>query len=216
MVKYVVDLVRSLLSPPHCAYCYISIDERQPLCTACLQCIQPIVTYNLALTRKDTLMVEAVSAYQEPLRSLILAKNYGNKVASRQLAHVMWYQTSLSYRACDIFVPIPLHWRRYAWRGFNQAEVIASDLAHAAGAQCLSLLQRQRATMFQAHLNIEERATNVKEVFMFKGDAKSITGKHLVLVDDLMTTGATLREAAKILLPLQPASLRAVVACRVI
>jgi ComF family protein len=177
--------------------------------------IRPIVSASLQITSRYSISVHAASSYEDPLRSLILAKNYGDRVASAQLAHIIWEHTHIRTMPCDIIIPIPLHWRRYAARGFNQATIMAETLARYNRAQVLELLSRQRNTLFQAGLSGKEREKNVKNVFVINKQY-NLAGKHLVLIDDLMTTGSTLREAAQLLLPLKPASIKALVACRVI
>ncbi|PKN03382.1 hypothetical protein CVU75_02475, partial [Candidatus Dependentiae bacterium HGW-Dependentiae-1] len=101
-------------------------------------------------------------------------------------------------------------------RGYNQAHEMARVLACKRGCAVAPILKRARRTPFQSGLPAAKRAENVKNVFtLIAGvDPALFTGKHIVLVDDLMTTGATLREAAKVLRTLNPASITAVVAAR--
>ena len=216
VIKQGLDYLTALLSPPFCSHCSLVLDQRYPLCAQCSESLKPIVSVSLPLTKKYSLDVHAVAAYDQPLRSLILAKNYGNRVASMQLATLIWQHTHLKNMSCDMFVPIPLHWRRYAWRGFNQSAVMAEVLTGYCNVPTMPIIKRQRATFFQAELNSKERAENVKAAFYLDPAYAAMKGKHIMLVDDLMTTGSTLKEAAKTLLPLSPASITAIVACRVI
>ncbi len=102
-------------------------------------------------------------------------------------------------------------------RGFNQAEVMAQPLAAQWGAQVSPVLLRTRNTAYQASCTAEERMPNVHNAFSWALDVPTILeGKHLVLVDDLMTTGATLVSAARLLATMRPASLHAIVAARVV
>ena len=162
--------------------------------------------------------VFAASAYQEPIRSLIVAKRWSNRAASVQLGEIIWEKTYFKYANADILVPIPLHWSRAAWRGYNQAHEIAYVLARNKGCAIVSALTRVRRTPFQSSLPAAKRGENLKHAFALAAriDAAQIVGKHVVLVDDLMTTGATLREAARVLQELNPASISAVVAARAI
>lgn len=92
----------------------------------------------------------------------------------------------------DLVVPIPIHWTRQNWRGFNQAEVIARMV----GLPVLKVLIRQKMTKQQARLDKKERRTNIKGAFGVKGD---IRGKKILLVDDVYTTGESMREAGRVL-----------------
>lgn len=97
-----------------------------------------------------------------------------------------------------VLVPVPLHWRRQAWRGFNQSELIAESIARITGQKILSALKRTRYTRPQAEIqNRTARLENLHDVFVAtqKLDPKQI----YVLIDDVSTTGATLRECAHVL-----------------
>ena len=93
----------------------------------------------------------------------------------------------------DAVIPIPLHWTRKWSRGYNQAEVIAREVATALGVQLRAdILERCRRTRTQTKLSIEGKAANVKGAFQIKTDASAISDlKHLLIVDDIFTTGST-------------------------
>jgi ComF family protein len=100
----------------------------------------------------------------------------------------------------DLVVPVPLHKRRYAERGFNQAEIVAGFVAKALNISCVQALQRGRYTVQQAKLSREERLKNVVTAFQIVDNArKDIYGKRVILVDDVLTTGSTMQECAKVL-----------------
>ena len=160
--------------------------------------------------------VFAVSDYQEPLRSLIIAKSWSDHSASIQLAQLLWDMTYIRYQPCDIMIPVPLHWVRQVRRGYNQAEIMAQHLARKKGCHVHSIITRVKHTPFQSKLAIADRPENVKNAFAALPTAAVVAGKHIMMVDDLMTTGSTLRAMAKELIPYQPASITAVVAARVV
>lgn len=99
--------------------------------------------------------------------------------------------------APDIVVPVPLHGRRFAERGFNQAEILGRAVAEKCTLPFRHLLVRRRYTSQQARLNREERIANVEGAFACTSD--SLLGKQVVLVDDVYTTGSTMQECARVL-----------------
>jgi len=207
----------NLVYPPTCAACKKWLPRRTVFCPVCYAQIQPIASLPLHLTKKWTIPVLAIADYRAPIKQLILAKSWSNIAATRQLAELIWYETTLRYHPFDHLVPIPLHWTRYARRGYNQAHEIAHYLSRKSGTSVSNLLKRHRYTPFQSSCSKEGRSENVRGAFaLTDASAKLYTGKNLVLVDDLMTTGATLTAAARELTKLKPASITAVVACRVI
>ncbi|MEK7644677.1 MAG: ComF family protein [Patescibacteria group bacterium] len=98
----------------------------------------------------------------------------------------------------EAIVPVPLHPRRQAERGFNQAEVIADRLAALLGIPKLLCLARTVYTVQQAKLKLAERKNNMENAFEFIGSAFGRMNRVL-LVDDIYTTGSTMRECARVL-----------------
>lgn len=111
----------------------------------------------------------------------------------------------------DAIVPVPLHSLRRTYRGYNQAMLLARQLARRSGLPVLAPAVRARSTVAQTALtSVAARQQNLRDAFVLL-DPASVHGKRLVLVDDVMTTGATLRSFAYCLWAARPASLGAVV-----
>jgi ComF family protein len=115
----------------------------------------------------------------------------------------------------DLIVPIPLHWMRRWQRGFNASDLLAAALAAETRVPWTSyLLRRVRRTPLQTEQpSPTARKENVKDAFQAK-DASRISGKTIVIVDDVMTTGATVHEAARAMRVHKPKAIYAAVLAR--
>ena len=100
----------------------------------------------------------------------------------------------------DAVVAMPLHWRRRLQRGFNQAELLASQIARKRNLPVLHAVRRVRATRTQTGLTNAKRRDNVRGAFRVESDKRpEIDGRRILLVDDVYTTGATVNECARAL-----------------
>lgn len=132
--------------------------------------------------------------HENPYKQIPRALKYGGNLAAgrffaamlgRELSHVAHWAD------VDTVVPVPLHWFRKWRRGYNQAEVIAAQLARALKAQLRpDVLYRARRTRTQTRLEAEDRLKNVTGVFRVRH--VPLEARHILLVDDTFTTGATL------------------------
>lgn len=126
-------------------------------------------------------------AYEGVLRKLIHLYKYGKvRTLARPLSG--WLAQALPRdEAFDAVVPVPLYWRRRLQRGFNQAELLARGLSRLTGIPVVRALGRVRPTPTQAGLSNSARRQNVARAF----HSRSVQGKRILLIDDVMTTGAT-------------------------
>lgn len=173
-----------------------------------------MMSYSLPLMQSKKMEVYALGSYDGPLRSLLLAKNSGAVMPFCYLAGLLAERYSTLFENADGIVPIPLHWTRRWRRGFNQAEVLAYHIAQKVGIKRYMILSRVRRTSFQASLPQSLRVNNVKNAFCINRVSDDIYGKKIILVDDLMTTGSTLAEAARQLVPYKPREIHALVVAR--
>ena len=132
------------------------------------------------------------SGYRDITRSLKYHSNLGiGRYFSQMLGEEM--AGSELFSDVDTIIPVPLHWARKWSRGYNQAEVIAEGLARRLEAEVRTdILWRRKRTHSQAKLTLEEKVTNVSGAFQMKNDADLSKSRHILLVDDVFTTGATL------------------------
>ncbi|MGI8961346.1 MAG: ComF family protein [Bryobacteraceae bacterium] len=137
-------------------------------------------------------------SYEGPLRKLIHLFKYA-KVESLALPLSRLLLRAMPIDArFDVVIAIPMHWRKRWERGFNQAELLAEPVAKRYRLRLSTNLGRKRYTKAQAALTEVQRRDNLKDSFCVR-NAQQIAGKRILLIDDVFTTGATLRSAAAIL-----------------
>jgi len=225
------------LYPPHCAKCLADTDSGVHLCLICAaqarkikspfcrQCSQPFEgaiegEFVCAHCRDRKLHFDcAVAPYlsRDVVREFIHRFKYERQYFLRRpLADWMaeaLEDSRITAQPFDAFVPVPLHRARYRERDFNQAEVLAKLIAKRAGKPVLSALQRIRYTTTQTRLNREERMENLRNAFRVR-HASLVQSRHLILVDDVFTTGSTVEECARVLRHAGAASVRVVTVAR--
>ncbi len=110
-------------------------------------------------------------------------------------------EVKIAFTENVVFVPIPLHTSRLKWRGYNQSRTIADALSKCSGSPVVRLLNRSLKTQTQVGKSQQERHNNLQKAFTLNFEAaRNLKGaKNIVLVDDVVTTGSTLIEAASIL-----------------
>src|SRR5215467_622067 len=145
----------------------------------------------------------AAVRFDEISRALVHALKYGDRL---DLAPMMGRWTSQAGREllaeADALVPVPLHWRRLWARRFNQSAMLAATVSRQTGVPVAAgALKRVKPTAQQVGLSRTERTANVQGAFRVPGDGKAaVTGRRLVLIDDVLTSGATVDGCARALL----------------
>lgn len=146
--------------------------------------------------------------YRAPVSHLIGAFKYQRALHYGRLLSALLVERLRAEPAldADLIVPVPLHWRRRWGRGFNQAEIIGDELAHALEIPLsANALLRTEAGTPQQHLTAAERRRNLRGCFRVRGD---LADRHIALVDDVVTTGATAAEITRTLLDAGAASVQ--------
>jgi len=159
----------------------------------------PLDEYDLCTVCRESLVnfdtVYSFGSYEGPLRKLIHLFKYGKvETLAGPLSRLLIRSLPLDQRF-DVIVAMPMHWRKQWERGFNQAELLAKPVAKRHGVKLATNLRRKRQTKAQAGLTEAQRLANVKDSFLIRR-SEEINGKRVLLVDDVFTTGATLRAAA--------------------
>ena len=210
----VKNFTLDVLFPKHCLVCNY---EGQLICANCLgklitdkkqvciNCQRPSI---LGLTHPKCMSPQSPDAlmtfynYHDPAvaKILVAGKYYFlpevYEILGKEIAGAIT-GGSKNFLANAIIVPVPLHSQRQRWRGFNQAEILATTLTRQTGLPIKHLLKRIKPTRVQKDLSQAQRLQNIRDVFQIT--SPEARGKNVLLVDDVVTTGATLREAVKVL-----------------
>jgi ComF family protein len=205
----------SLFYPAECRICERTLDgfTRVPVCRDCLNSPAPLEADYFcaschtsfrndfpldaagicALCRSGLRGFDRAASfgfYEGALRDLIhLFKYSGMRPLSRTLSRLLERALPIDQHF-DLIVPVPLHWRRRWNRGFNQAELLAREVATRRGTVMVNALRRRKATASQMGLTSAARRRNMTAAFQPR-EGIDLSGKRILLIDDVMTTGAT-------------------------
>ncbi len=217
-MKQVMRQGLDLLFPPACPLCSSSFSSgwQEPFCRACLagfkplppahcpRCALPFASGRSAhlcghCSRKAPPFDRVYTAglYQETLRRAIHAFKYNQAVSLDRPLGKMLNRALPEPMAVDLILPVPIHSLRLRQRSYNQALLLARELGRCRRVPVNhQLLLRTRPAAPQQGLSARQREQNLRGVFAV---SENLSGKRLLLVDDVMTTGATARECAKLL-----------------
>lgn len=229
--------VASLFYPALCAVCHAPLTRGDYVCQNCLDKAQRIIApfcakcsepfsgaidgqFTCANCAHRSLAFDAaVSAYRSRgvVRFIILQLKYNRQLHLRHPV-AEWLQEAmndarLSQRRFDLIVPVPLHPARFRERGFNQAEMLANILSQKIDVPLGRALDRIRYTTTQTAFDRTDRMENLRGAFRLRKNI-DMRGLQVLLVDDILTTGSTLSECARVLRQAGAHSVYAVTAAR--
>lgn len=214
------------LLPPRCLSCGVTVHTPGALCSICWEgmdflgppscaCCGLPFAYDLgaealcgACSREPPAFdrARAVLRYDDHSRKLVLGFKYADRTEGAP-AYGQWLARAGAelLRDADLIAPVPLHWFRLFTRRYNQAALLAHGLGrhlgrHSTASVVPDLLERRRRTRPQGRLSASARRRNVAGAFAVKpGHASLIEGRRVLLIDDVLTTGATVSACAKAL-----------------
>lgn len=217
-VVWTVEAMLDSIYPCRCQACHARVQDGV-LCAACRSAIQPLPPdlcetcggstdgSSVRCTRCRVVgspvnHSHAVGAYEGALREAIHRMKYAGRTALARPLGTMLAEAVLaggSAPPADAIVPVPLHWWRARMRGFNQSQLLAEAASERLEVPVARrALRRVRYTPPQVQLASADREVNMQGAFA-AGDLTAVRGKHLLLVDDVMTTMATVTECARVL-----------------
>lgn len=180
------------LGAPCCRRCGVPFAEEVEGGLHCATCLSDPPPYDRA---------RAVFRYDDASKGLVLSFKHADRPGlARFFAPWMARAAADLLSGADLIVPVPLHRWRLLSRRYNQAALLAMGLAKGSSIRCIpDLLVRTRRTASQGTMGREARQRNVKGAIKLAKSAALIEGKRILLVDDVLTTGATLGECVRVL-----------------
>lgn len=206
------QLCSALLRSPQervvCRACWDQIKvHRHPYCLCCGRFFrgtgEPHFCSDCVKARPPFLLHRSASRYEGKLKDVVLLFKYRQfKVLGEDLAKFAYRalkEEEEFWQKADALIPVPLHPKRRRQRGFNQAQVISEELQKIKGIEVAKgILIKVKNVPPQTSLEAEDRIKNVSGAFQVVKDIQ-IKGKKLLLIDDVYTTGATIRECSRVL-----------------
>ena len=209
-----LSAIEDLVLPRVCVVCGRPlIPQEKHICSACIADM-PLTNFSRSAHNdmadkfnariKDKRYCYACALYyyndESGYRNISKALKYGrNFKAGRYFGKMLGEEIAASelFGDVDLIIPVPLHWTRRWKRGYNQAEIIASEVARTTGAAFeTDILERIRRTKTQTRQSREEKERNVKDAFKARGGIE-VKRSHILIIDDIFTTGSTLAECHK-------------------
>jgi ComF family protein len=184
------------LPAPFCPYCKSFLeDEEATLKHRCVYSSHP--------EDRKILAVRSLGTFDDYYKTLIHRLKYDKKIPlGKRLAQSLGEKVACEkdFISCDLIIPVPLHRTRHRSRGFNQSQILAEGISEVTNLPLIKdILKRKKNTQDQTYLNAQQRKENVRGAFVVT-QPERIVGKQVILVDDVITTGATLNECARMLL----------------
>ncbi len=189
-----------------CAHCRLSLPRLQQYPNLCSCCALPLTTpaplCGHCLERKPAFAQSCIAfSYEHPLDYLIHQFKYRRQLTGGKLLGEMLAEHCRQVARPDFLVPVPIHWRKRWQRGFNQTELLARLLGKSLRLPVVNALRQTRYHVSQKGLGRQQRQKNLRQSLAISPRYLSqIRGAHIALVDDVVTTTATVRALSELLI----------------
>jgi ComF family protein len=223
-MKKMFKKIINFILPPRCLNCGKVINNDDALCVECLKKINFITApyckkcgkpleHNISndlvcgeclnTTKRSCFRISRSAViYDEFSKKIILDFKFASHIENKKLlANWMFLAgTDIWKKDCDVIIPVPMHFTRFFKRRYNQSAIIAKELSKLCKIDVMyDVLKKGKYTKPQIECTSKQRIKNLKDAFYIENSEK-IKGKRIVLIDDVYTTGSTLKECAKTLL----------------
>ena len=197
-MKSLLDRLLDLLYPPRCAFCRRLLNERET--DVCRFCRKKYEHAGQRRALNNTECCVAAFRYEgEARESLLRFKFRGVTAYGQAYAAFLAKVIDESQISCDIITWVPLSRRRLRHRGYDQARILAEETAGRLGLPCVRLLEKRVHTRAQSAIrSAQERQMNAKGAYVCSAPELA-AGRRVLLIDDIVTSGATLSECAAVL-----------------
>ena len=199
----------SFIAAPHCERCGVPFADDMGQDALCTECLTRPPRFRRA---------RAVLIYDDRSRRVVLPLKHGDRTDMARACGAWMARAGAELLAeADALVPVPLHWRRLWARRFNQSAMLAAAISAESGVPIAAgALKRVKPTVQQVGLSRSERTLNVQGAFRVPAESKAaVAGRRLVLVDDVLTSGATVDGCARALLRAGAANVDVLIFARV-
>ncbi len=193
ILKSLIYNIRSFFYPPFCFDCGGEVEPHREFCSLCSDLVsqETVPAIRSVENRSINRVISCFDFDVKLVQKSVHALKYKSipspacELLSNRLAQIKLDQY-------DYIIPIPLHWRRQNWRGYNQALLLAKSVSKEIDVPILEPLKRVRYTKTQTKRNRWQRKRAMKQVFSLKkGFSTELSGLKVLIVDDVCTTGAT-------------------------
>lgn len=233
--------ILNLILPPRCAICGQVLADDKGICDDCIgqfefisdnvcyYCGQPHSNFKdkkghfvcgrcLGHPKRLFRLSRSACSYDDISQKLIVDFKFHDRTDLASLLAKMMYVAGkdIFSSGVDVIIPIPLHYTRLLKRKYNQSALLAKELSKLSGVKvCYGAVVKSKRTRPQVECSGQERLNNVRDAFSVK-DALALKGKRVLLVDDVLTTGSTLKECARAVKKAKPKSIDSLTVARVL
>jgi len=196
VISHCAARLEQALWPVSCVFCGCRQEPEAPVCAGCRADLPWAPAPDLTIEPFTSVFTPFEYAF--PIDAAIKAMKFKRRLFYAPAFGYLLMQGLVDWpEDVDGLLPVPLHWRRHAMRGFNQAAEIARPVREATGLPLVTNVTRCRRTPYQSGLTAAQRKRNLRSAFAVRG---TVEFRHVLIIDDVITTAETCRQLARVLL----------------